>query len=111
HVADHLLDRLQISPHVVPADPGCAIARLQNSAQHPDHGCFAGTVRTKKPEDRSLPDRKRNMINSRESAESLRQPFHFDHWLSHKEQSGTLMPAQTPKEPRTRLRLQFGSIA
>jgi hypothetical protein len=28
------------------------------------------------------------MVNRGESAEALRQPFHFDHRLSHKEKSG-----------------------
>src|SRR4030095_14997770 len=65
------------------ADSRRAVGRLQNSAQHPDHGCFPRTVWAEKTEDRSFSDRKRNMVNRRESAEALRQPFHFDHWISH----------------------------
>src|SRR4029434_6220947 len=62
HVADHLLDRLYLSHNVVPVDPRRPVTRLKNSAQHPDHGGFARTVRTEKAEDGSLADRKRNMI-------------------------------------------------
>src|ERR1700758_4091046 len=65
-----------------------ALAWFQNSAQHPDHRCFSRTVRTEKAEDRSFSNSKRNMIDSGEIAESLRQPFHFDHRLSHREQLG-----------------------
>jgi hypothetical protein len=28
------------------------------------------------------------MVDSGESAEALRQSFHFDHWLRHRDQSG-----------------------
>ena len=47
--------------------------------------CFSGTIWAEKTEDRSLPDGKGNMIDSRESAEALRQPFHFDHRLRHRD--------------------------
>ncbi len=56
------------------ADASRAFAGLENSAQHPNHGCFSGTVRAEKPEDRSFSDRERNVIDSRECAEALRQP-------------------------------------
>ena len=74
HVTDHFLDRFDIPHNVVATDSRRALGRLQNSAQHPDHGCFARTIRAEKPEDRSLPDGKRNVIDSRESAEAFRQP-------------------------------------
>src|SRR5437868_14643218 len=67
------------------ADSRRALRRLQDSAQHPDHSCFSRTIRAEKTENRSLPDGKRNMIDSRKGAEALRQSFHFDHRLSHKE--------------------------
>src|SRR5262249_29050115 len=53
HVADHLLDWFQVSGDVMAADSRRAVARLQNSAQHPDHGCFPRTIRAEKAEDRS----------------------------------------------------------
>src|SRR4029077_14404972 len=81
HVADQFLNRLQIPHDVVAAYSRCALSRLQNSAKHSDHGCFSRTARAEKTEDRSLPDRKRNMIDSGESAETLRQSFHLDHRL------------------------------
>src|SRR4030095_14198676 len=57
HVADHFLDRLGISDNIVGPNTNPALRRLENSAQHPDHGCFPGTIRAEKPEDRSSSDR------------------------------------------------------
>ena len=57
HVADHFFDRLGISHNIMAPDARRALSRLENSAQHPDHGCFPGTIRPEKPEDRSFSDR------------------------------------------------------
>ena len=38
HVADHFLDRLGFSHNIVAPDARRALGRLENSAQHPDHG-------------------------------------------------------------------------
>jgi len=45
---------------------------------------FPEPFRAKKPEDRSFSDRKRNVIDSRERTEPLRQAFNFNHRLIHK---------------------------
>jgi hypothetical protein len=95
HIADHFFDRLGISHDVMPANSRGSIARFENSAQHPNHSRFAGAVGTEKAENRSLADGKRNVIDSRERAEALRQPLNFDHRLSHKKESGKQEKAGT----------------
>src|SRR5262249_5699832 len=82
---DHFLDRLQISYNVMAANSRCAVARLQNSAQHPDHCCLAGTVGPEEAKDRSFSNVKRNVINRRECAKAFGQSFALDHRLRHKE--------------------------
>ena len=65
-------------------DFGGSIARLKDSAQHPDGSGLARAIWPEEAEDRSFFDGKRNVINRRECAEALRQPLAFDHWLRHK---------------------------
>src|SRR5262249_4897464 len=84
HISDHFLDWFQVPHDVVAADPSGAFRRFQNSAQHPDHCRFPRPIWAEKTEDRSFSDGKRNVVNRGESAEPLRQPFHFDHWLAHR---------------------------
>ena len=50
HVADHFFDRLAFAGDIAAADASDAFRRLEDAAEHPDDGRFAGTVRTKEAE-------------------------------------------------------------
>src|SRR3984893_9239591 len=72
HVANHLLDRLAFLDDVVTADARRAFGRLENPAQHPNHGRFVRTDRAEKSEDGAFADGKGNVIDRSESAEAFR---------------------------------------
>ena len=55
HVTDHLLDLVAILHDIVTGDARRAFGRLENSAQHANHGRFAGAVRPEKSKDRTFP--------------------------------------------------------
>src|SRR6266446_5860577 len=65
HITNHVLNRFRVLYHVVSADPRRALTRLEDSAQHPDHSRFAGTIWPEKAENGPLCDGKRNMIDGR----------------------------------------------
>src|SRR5437763_15008059 len=58
HVADHFLDGLAFAAYIVTADAGGAFRRLQNAAEHPDDGGFAGSVWPEKSKNQAARDRK-----------------------------------------------------
>src|SRR5207237_8273801 len=78
------LGRFRSRHHAFPVGPRLPLPRLEASAQHPDHSRFAGTIWPEKAEDRPFSDGKRNVIDSRERAETLRQTFALDHRLRHR---------------------------
>ena len=79
HVTDHVFDRFGLAHNIMPADARGSVARLKNSAKHPDHGRFAGAIRPEKSEDRTFRDGKGNVIDRGECAKAFRQPFAFNH--------------------------------
>ncbi len=79
HITDHFFDRFGLAHNIMAADARGSVARLKNSAQHPDDSRFAGTVRPEKSEDRAFSDGKRNVIDRGQRAEAFRQPFTFNH--------------------------------
>ena len=79
HIADHFLDCVALAQDIAAPDARRAVGRLENSAQHPDDGGFAGAVRAEKAENRAACDRKTDMINRGETAEALRQAVALDH--------------------------------
>src|SRR5438309_1909903 len=72
HITDHVLNRFCVLHYVMSADSRRALTRLEDSAQHPDHSRFAGTIWPEKAEDRPFSDGERNMIDGRERAETFR---------------------------------------
>ena len=72
HVADERFDAVGFARHVVPGNGRATVARLQQTAEHPNHSRFTGTVRAEKTEDGTFRHRERNVINGRELAEISR---------------------------------------
>ena len=63
HVADGVLDGLGIFGHVMAGDPGLALARIEQTAQHPQCGGLAGAIGADQSEDLAAGDFQVQMID------------------------------------------------
>ena len=82
HVADEALDLLQLPRDIQAADPRLPAARLEQSAQEPNHCGLARAIRAEKAKDGALLDLEADVINGREVAKPFGQPFALDHRLA-----------------------------
>src|SRR5438876_6523047 len=81
-------------------DFGGPIARLKDSAQHPDGSGLPRAIWPEEAEDRSFFDGKRNVINRRECAETLCQPFALNHRFRHRKRNlENTKPGKQTKDP------------
>src|SRR2546423_283977 len=83
HIADHFLRCVAFARDVVAGDAGGAFGRLQDSAEHPDHGGFAGAIWSEESKNGTAGYGKADLIDRGEIPEALREPFAFDHRVAH----------------------------
>ena len=82
HVADLILDGVELASHVVACHPGLAFGGIQQAAQQAQRGGLAGAIRTDQAEDFAARDFEVEMVDRRQFAEAASQVDWRGSWSS-----------------------------